>query len=183
MEKNKKNIKEDDGNNYYLNLREIPVRNHFEQKGGLDYLNWAKAWDRLKLKHPESNYRVIRDKTNNYNYFTNDNSGWVVVKVTVNNISHIVDLAIMDNRNNSIPKENINSTDVVNTIMRALAKGCALHGLGLNAWTREKDYISDTEYNKLYQKKDKDLARKAIQTRELTIEQTQALTKLHTKNN
>jgi len=163
--------------NYYLGLRSIRVRHLFKTKGSsnLDYLEWSKAWDLLKSRFPDANFFVHRDDDTNYNYFTNHNSGWVTVTVEANEISHTIDLAIMDNRNKSISKESITSVDVQNSIMRALTKAIALHGIGLNAWLGEKDYITETEFQAILSGDDIEAAREIRDNCQLTSKQRQSL--------
>ena len=164
--------------NYYLGLRSIPVRKHFEKKGGLDYLSWAKAWDMLKRNYPDAEYWVVRDDTNNNsNYFTNGNSGWVTVVVSVNNIEHSVDLAIMDHRNKPIAKDDITSVDVMNTIQRALTKAVAMHGLGIIAWTGEKDFISEPDFQDVLASKDYNKAVDLYNNYQLNNEQLEQIKK------
>lgn len=160
--------------NYFLGLRSVRVRHLFKRKGDLDYLQWAKAWEILKSRHPDATYNVWRDD-NYQNYFTNHNSGWVVVTVTVGDIQHDVDLAIMDHRNRPIDKEAINSVEVQNTIMRALTKAIGLHGVGLNAWTGEKDFITDQEFKAILNSDDIESARDIRDNCELTTNQTKLL--------
>lgn len=162
--------------NYYENLRKIPIRNEFEKKGGLDYLSWAKAWDILKRNYPAAEYWIVRNETENLNYFTNNNSGWVTVVVSVEGLDHSIDLAIMDNRNNAIDKEKITSVDVMNTIQRALTKAVAMHGLGINAWTGEKDYISEEDFLKVLESGDKTIARQTYDNYHLSKQQKEKLT-------
>lgn len=159
----------------FLNLRSIRVKHLFEKKGKLDYLNWAKAWELLKSNYPDANYKIHRNPETGENYFTNKNSGWVTVTVTVGGLPHEVDLAIMDNHNKAIPKEKITSVDSMIAIQRALTKGIALHGLGLNAWTREKDFISEDELSLIMETNDVQSARYVLQYCELTNEQQQEL--------
>jgi|11BtaG_2_1085332.scaffolds.fasta_scaffold00241_15 hypothetical protein len=161
--------------NYYENLRKIPVREHFDKKGNLDYLAWSKAWDFLKRHHPSAEYWVVRNEKDNLNYFTNNNSGWVTVVVSIGGLDHSVDLAIMDNRNKAISKDEITSVDVMNTIQRATVKACAMHGLGINAWTGEKDYISDADFDKMIEANDYNLAIKTYNNFQLTAEQKNRL--------
>ncbi len=164
--------------NYYLGLRSVPVRKHFEKKGGLDYLSWAKAWDMLKRNYPDAEYWVVRDEqNNNCNYFTNDNSGWVTVVVSVNSIDHSIDLAVMDHKNKAVPKDQITSVDVMNTIQRALTKAVAMHGLGIIAWTGEKDYLSDNDFKKILESKDYNLAVETYNNFQLNAEQLQSIKK------
>lgn len=163
--------------NYFLGLRSIRVRHLFKTKGSsnLDYLEWSKAWHLIKSRFPDANYIVHRDKDTNYNYFTNHNSGWVVVTVEANEIPHTSDLAITDNRNNPIPKESITSVDAQNTIQRALTKAIALHGVGLNAWTGEKDYITETEFQAILSGDDIEAAREIRDNCQLTSKQRKSL--------
>ncbi len=164
--------------NYYLELRSVPVREHFEKKGGLDYLSWAKAWDMLKRIYPDAEYWIVRDEhNNNRNYFTNGNSGWVTVVVSIKSIDHSIDLAIMDHRNKAVPKDDITSVDVMNSIQRALTKAVAMHGLGIIAWTGEKDYISELKFNEILDSKNYNLAVETYNNYQLNAEQLELIKK------
>ena len=146
--------------NYFKRMQQIPTRSMFEKKGNLDYLPWSIAWQLLKQEYSTANYGVKKNKRDNLNYFTDGKTCWVEVWVDAFGVKHSIMLAVMDNRNNSIVLEKLTSTDVQNTIMRALVKAIALHGIGLNAWTGEQDQKQIMqkkqfeEFIKVAQKKD-----------------------------
>lgn len=64
-------------------------------------------------------------------------TGWVKVGVTICGIEHIEHYPIMDYKNNSIPADEITSTDANKAVKRALAKACAEHGLALYIYEGE----------------------------------------------
>ena len=57
--------------------------------------------------------------------------------VTVNGIEHIEYLPVMDNRNRSIPVENITSMDANKAVQRSITKACARHGVGTHVYAGE----------------------------------------------
>lgn len=70
-------------------------------------------------------------------WFDDGKTGWVKVGVTINGIEHIENYPIMDHRNQPIPADKITSTDANKAKMRALAKACGRHGLGLYIYEGE----------------------------------------------
>jgi len=70
-------------------------------------------------------------------YHRDHRSAWVKTGVTIEGIEHIEYLPVMDFRNNSIPLEKIQSTDVNKAIQRSLTKALARHGLGLYVYAGE----------------------------------------------
>lgn len=122
--------------NYFEELNNINVSGKVEQKNGLNYLSWAYAWGEIKKLHPDTNYKVY-ENNEGWNYFTDGKTAWVKVSVICEGIEHIEYLPIMDNRNNSIPVDNITSFDVNKSIQRALTKAVARHGLGLYVYAGE----------------------------------------------
>ena len=122
--------------NYFIELNNIDVSEHVEQKNKLSFLSWAWAWTEVKKKHPDATY-TIYENANGWNYHTDGRTGWVKTGVTVNGIEHIECLPIMDFKNASIKLENITSFDVNKAIQRSLTKACARHGLGLYIYAGE----------------------------------------------
>ena len=164
----------------FLSLRSIRVKHLFEKKGDLDYLSWAKAWQLAKAKYPDADFKPVpvdkEDLDKGYIHWTGDgSSGKVIMRVIIAEQSHEVHLAITDHYNRAIRKDNLTSVDEVNTMQRALVKGLALHGLGLNAWTGEKDFITKEEFDKVLASDDKALAREIYQYCELNQKQQQSL--------
>lgn len=121
----------------FENLYSIGVKDKIERKGHLDYLSWANAWALLKSNYPDAQRKVYEHDHTGLNFFTDGNTAYVKVGITVNGIEHIDYLPVMDHRNNAIPVAKVTSTDVNKTIQRSTAKAIAMHGLGLSLWTGE----------------------------------------------
>lgn len=122
--------------NYFKLLNDINVNDKTEQKNGLTYLSWAWAWAEVKKHFPDSTYTIYENKDGLF-YHTDGRTAWVKTGVTVNGIEHIEYLPVMDNRNKSIPLENITSFAVNSSIQRSLTKAVARHGLGLYVYAGE----------------------------------------------
>lgn len=122
--------------NYFIDLNNINVNEHTEEKGSLTYLSWAWAWGEVKKIHPDANYTIYENK-DGWNYFTDGKTCWVKTGVTVKGIEHIEYLPVMNSYNKSIPFDAVTSFDVNKTIQRSLTKACARHGLGLYIYAGE----------------------------------------------
>lgn len=126
-------------------LNDIDVSKRVEKKQNLSYLSWSWAWSETKKRYPNTTYTVyerdavIDDRGNTcpVNYFTDGNTAWVKVGVTINGLEHIETLPVMDLRNNSLPLVQVNSCNVNKTIKRCLTKAIAMHGLGLYIYSGE----------------------------------------------
>lgn len=140
--------------NYFTELNNINVNGKTEKKGNLTYLSWAWAWGEVKKLHPDATY-TIYENNDGWNYHTDGRFCWVKTGVTVNGIEHIEYLPIMDFKNNSIPLENVKSTDVNKAIQRSLTKAVARHGLGLYIYAGEdlpegeKEEVKDISEEKI----------------------------------
>jgi hypothetical protein len=117
-------------------LNAVNCNEHVEKKGSLSYLSWAWAWQLVKAHFPKASY-TIYESPDGWNYFTDGRTCWVKVSVTIEGLEHIEYLPIMDARNQSIPFEQVKSTDVNKSIQRGLTKACARHGLGLYIYAGE----------------------------------------------
>lgn len=122
--------------NYFEELNAVNVNDKTEQKNGLTYLAWAYAWGEVKKRYPEAIY-VIYENAQGWNYHTDGRTCWVKTGVSIEGIEHIEELPVMNNRNQSIPLENVTSCDVNKAIQRSLTKACARHGLGLYIYAGE----------------------------------------------
>ena len=122
--------------NYFAELNALNVGDKIEKKNGLSYLSWAWAWGEVKKLHPDAQYRIY-ENADGWNYHTDGRTCWVKTGVTVAGIEHIEYLPVMDNRNKSIPAENVTSFDVNKAIQRSLTKALARHGLGLYIYAGE----------------------------------------------
>ena len=118
-----------------LNLNDVK-----EQKGegrnALDYISWAWAWQRLHELYPTATSTVY-ENAQGWNYHTDGRTCWVKVGVTVEGLEFVEYLPVMDNRNHSIPANQVTSFDVNKAIQRAMTKAIARHGLGLYVYAGE----------------------------------------------
>lgn len=121
----------------FAKLNAINVRDKVERKGNQDYLSWAYAWSILKHEYPEAQRTVYESPFTGMNYFTDGNTAYVKVGVTVNGLEHIDYLPIMNYNNKAIPVDSLTSFDVNKTIQRSTVKAIAMHGLGIQLWTGE----------------------------------------------
>ena len=133
-------------------LNAINVNGRTETKNGLTYLSWAWAWATAKEHYPEATYTIYEDVDGLF-YHRDHRSAWVKTGVTIEGIEHIEYLPVMDFRNNSIPLEKIQSTDVNKAIQRSLTKALARHGLGLYVYAGEDIPSVEKEQTKVEDKK------------------------------
>jgi len=144
----------------YEVLSSVNIENLQQKKGtradSPKFISWASAWDAVKKLFPSASYKVLKPVENHgtkesvhlsssaNNYFNDGKTAWVEVEVSIKGNeegqvgeSHVVSLPVMDFRNNSITIDKLTSFDVNNTHMRALAKGLALCGLGIQMWIKD----------------------------------------------
>lgn len=131
----------------FATLNAISVKDHTEQKDGLNYLSWAWAWIKVKENYPEAFY-TIYENSQGFNYHHDGRSAWVKTGVTINGLEHIEYLPVMDMRNKSIPLDKITSFDVNKAIQRSLTKAVARHGLGLYIYAGEDLPAEEAENKK-----------------------------------
>lgn len=131
--------------NYFEELRRIEgeTKNIPGRGGNLTYISWAEAWQKLKEQYPDANY-IVHENNNGMPYFYDQTGGFVKVSVTVARITHTVHLPVMDHSNRSIPPLSMTTMDINKTIMRALTKAIAMHGMGLYVYKGE-DYPASEE--------------------------------------
>lgn len=122
-------------------LHRQDVSEKIKKKNGLTYLSWSSAWAEVKKLFPEATYKVhpqIMDTLGNTRFWHDDGtSGWVEVSVTIGDITHTENLAIMDYANKYIPADKISSVDANKSMKRCLVKACAMHGLGMYIYEGE----------------------------------------------
>lgn len=124
----------------FTTLNAINVNEHVEKKSNgrveLSYLSWAWAWAEVKKAYPEAFY-TIYENADGWNYHTDGRTCWVKTGVTIEGLEHVEYLPVMDNRNKSIPVNEVTSFDVNKAIQRSLTKAAARHGLGLYIYAGE----------------------------------------------
>jgi hypothetical protein len=91
----------------------------------------------IKDQYPSANRKVYESEHTGLNYFTDGNTGYVKVGVTINYVEHVDYLPIMNHNNQSLSIEKITSFAVNKTIQRSTVKAIAMHGLGLSLWAGE----------------------------------------------
>lgn len=125
--------------NFFNVLSGIDCSKYVQKRNSLDYLPWAVVWRMLKEHYPFSYYDVCESPAG-LNYFTDGRTAYVKVTLTLclpNDDGSLMELkntemlAVMNYAHKSIPLEQINSTDVINTIQRCLVKCAARFGLGI----------------------------------------------------
>jgi hypothetical protein len=121
----------------FRTLAALNVKDRVEKKGRFDYLSWAYAWAMIKDQYPDANRKVYESEHTGLNYFTDGNTGYVKVGVTINDIEHVDYLPIMNHSNQSLSIDKITSFAVNKTIQRSTVKAIAMHGLGLSLWAGE----------------------------------------------
>ena len=166
-------------------LNSISTQGHTKKKNGLDYIEWSTAITLTNDAFPDAvSYRVrefptkiykpfLIEKTNDFERYTimedvqplqycsDGRTAWVEVEVTVSDRKVTETLAVMNNRNQSIPVGDITSTDVNKSIKRCLVKALANMGLGLSLWQKD---LADS-YNAMVENvKNTEKANTAIET-------------------
>lgn len=147
----------------FRTLNSISVQGHTKKKQSLDYIEWSTALTLANDAFPdEVSYKVREFPTKVYKqmlvektkdtekyavvedvqplqYCSDGHTAWVEVEVSVGNQTISETLAVMNNRNQSIPVGDITSTDVNKSIKRCLVKALANLGLGLSLWQKDLD--------------------------------------------
>lgn len=121
----------------FATLQEVAIKSKVERKGNLDYISWANAWAMLKERFPDAQRTVYEHEHTGLNYFSDGNTAYVKVGITVKGLEHIDYLPVMDFKNKAVNSDSITSTDVNKAIQRSTAKAIAMHGLGIQMWTGE----------------------------------------------
>ena len=121
--------------NRYIALSRKDVSKGVERKGNLDYLSWAYAWNALVEEYPDSTYYFGEPTT------FPDGSIMVKAGVTVRDITHEMQLPVMDHRNKAI--QNPNARDVSDAQMRCFVKAIAMHGVGIGLYLGDLKHVVD----------------------------------------
>lgn len=127
----------------FKDLSSININDKVEKKGQHKYLSWAHAWTLAKQKFPGIQRVVYECESTGLNYFTDGNSAYVKVGITIEGLEHIDYLPVMDFRNNALVLDKVTSMEVNKTIQRSTTKAIAMHGLGLSLWSGE-DIVQTT---------------------------------------
>ena len=119
-----------------LDLLKVNVNDHTEKKNGLTYLSWAWAWQEAIKADPKATWEVKMFGPNyDQPYVSIGETKMVFVEVTMFEKTLACQLPVLDHRNKAI--FNPDAFQVNTAIMRCLAKGIAMHGLGLYIYAGE----------------------------------------------
>lgn len=150
MENNKKSV--------FETLNAINVNGMTEKKKQtngttLTYLSWSSAWQIVKEKFPGATYEIEKNPETGLPYWYDPLTGYMVfVKTTVEGTTYEMWLPVMDGTNHAMKdkpytydtkyKKGLqvkaaSMCDINRTLMRALTKCLAMHGLGLYIYQGE----------------------------------------------
>lgn len=119
-------------------LMKLNVNDKKDKKGKFDYLSWTWAWSEFKKVYPDATYKIERFGENRKPYLEDDVTGYMVfTSVTADGLTHDMWLAVMDFKNQAIPKGKVTMTEINKAIMRCLVKNLAMFGLGLYIYAGE----------------------------------------------
>jgi len=116
-------------NNTWKTLSALNVNDDKEKKGRFDYLSWAHAWKYVKNNTEDANYELLED------IVYPDNSREVRCSVTIDGVTHMAWLAVMDNNNRAI--KNPDARAINDARQRCFVKAIAMHGLALYIYQGE----------------------------------------------
>ncbi len=100
-----------------------------EKKGKFDYLSWADAWKSVQNNSDSASYTMDED------IVYPDTTREVRSTVTIDGVSHMMWLAVMDHNNRAI--KNPDAAAINKSRMRCLVKTIAMHGIGLYIYAGE----------------------------------------------
>jgi hypothetical protein len=86
----------------FATLQEVAIKSKVERKGNLDYISWANAWAMLKERFPDAQRTVYEHEHTGLNYFSDGNTAYVKVGITVKGLEHIDYLPVMDFKNKAV---------------------------------------------------------------------------------
>lgn len=132
----------------FKELYSLDILDLTELKGKLTYMSWANAWRLLKEQDPNATYEIMENIDGGHEFKAG--TGWIVkTKVSAFGMTLPMSLGIMDNRNDSVSE--IDCRDVMDSVMRCLAKNIAMFGIGLPLYVGE-------DLNKFKKKTPKEIA-------------------------
>lgn len=151
-----------------LNSINVNDRTETKKSGNteLTYLSWTWAWAEVKKRYADAHYEIVMFDGLPYVY--DENTGYMVfTNVTIEGITHMMWLPVMDGANKAMKKEAYTYStkysgektvepasmfDVNKTIMRCLVKNLAMFGLGLYIYAGEDLPESEKENNAIEEK-------------------------------
>jgi len=127
--------------NRYIKLSRKDVSAGVELKGGLSYLSWAYAFNALFEEYPDATYFYGEPVT------FPDGTMMVKTGVTVGDITHEMQLPVMDHRNKAVP--NPDARLISDNTQRCFVKNIAMFGIGIGLYLGDlKHVVSESIYEK-----------------------------------
>ena len=123
-------------------LRAVDVSGYTEEKIGLTYLSWARAWMLTVNNFANAQYEFHDFDGVPYRTLP-DGTAEVVTSVNIEGHIRSMLLPVMDYKNNSIIKPN--SRQVNDNRMRCLVKNLAMFGLGMSVFAVWDDHLPGEE--------------------------------------
>ena len=117
----------------YVTLKAHNVEGHIRQKGKLDYLPWAPAWDMVMTSFPESDFEFDEPKM----FEGTGGEQWITINIRQGEyvLTRRWWLPFLDFKNQPVSMPT--ALQVNNTRMRVLVKCLAMCGLGTELYTGE----------------------------------------------
>ena len=130
--------------NRYIKLSRKDVSAGVELKGGLSYLSWAYAFNALFEEYPDATYFYGEPVT------FPDGTMMVKTGVTVGDITHEMQLPVMDHRNKAVP--NPDARLISDNTQRCFVKNIAMFGIGIGLYLGDlKHVVAESKYEKAEQ--------------------------------
>ena len=130
--------------NRYIKLSRKDVSAGVELKGGLSYLSWAYAFNALFEEYPNATYFYGEPVT------FPDGTMMVKTGVTVGDITHEMQLPVMDHRNKAVP--NPDARLISDNTQRCFVKNIAMFGIGIGLYLGDlKHVVAESQYEKAEQ--------------------------------
>ena len=130
--------------NRYIKLSRKDVSAGVELKGGLSYLSWAYAFNALFEEYPNATYFYGEPVT------FPDGTMMVKTGVTVGDITHEMQLPVMDHRNKAVP--NPDARLISDNTQRCFVKNIAMFGIGIGLYLGDlKHVVEESQFDKAEQ--------------------------------
>ena len=152
-------------------LREVDVSKYTEEKMGLTYLSWSRAWMLTVDNYANAQYTFHDFDGCPYRTLP-DGTGEVVTSVTIEGHVRSMPLPIMDYKNN--PVVNPNARQVNDNRMRCLVKNLAIFGLGITVFAVLDDHLPSAEKDEQPEGKKPATSKKTPAKKKPALEKKQA---------
>ena len=127
-------------------LSKIDVSEYQEEKMGLSYLSWSRAWWLLCQSYPEATYSFSKPEKGE------DGTYEVGCTIFIGDCSRMATLPVMDYKNKAIV--NPDYRQINDNKQRCFVKALAYFGLGIKLYMGFSDDLPDAEKDKASEKKE-----------------------------